>query len=255
MSKRKDDHMSPQTREHRLNKAFVALADTLVDDFDVVDLLHTLVTECAGILDTSAGGIMLVDAKGQLHLVASTNEQSTLVEIMQLNAGAGPCVDCFTSGAPVTVGDIDVDGAKWPDFRAEALKLGFRSVHATPMRLRGEILGAMNLFSTKLGELNPEDIAVAKALTDVATIGLLQARGVKESRAIAGQLQHALDSRIIIEQAKGVVSEQFGLSMSDSFAALRQSARSNNRTLTDVARNVVDRKITVGAPTSMAPRP
>lgn len=239
--------MNDQSREEKLSAAFVALADTLVEDFDVLDLLLTLVEQCADILDTTAGGIMLVDPAGRLQLVASTSEESNLVEIMQLNAGAGPCVDCFTSGAPVTVGDIDASGSAWPAFRAEALKQGFRSVHATPMRLRGQVLGTMNLFDTEVGELNQKDIAVAKALADVATIGLLQERNIRQSGVVAEQLQYALNSRIVIEQAKGVLSEHAGLSMTDAFAALRRYARTKNLSLNFVAAEVVERRLDIGA--------
>lgn len=237
--------MSEPTREAKLNVAFVKLADTLIAEFDVVDLLQMLVEQCADILETQAGGIMIVDANGALQLVASTSEESTLVEIMQLNAGAGPCVECITTGLPVTVGDIVVSGERWPAFREEALRQGFKSVHCTPMRLRGQVLGAMNLFSTEVGELGPDDVAVAQALADVATIGLLQERSIRESKIVAAQLQHALNSRVIIEQAKGVVSENAGLSMGDAFSALRQYARSNNLTLGTVALAVVDRRLNI----------
>jgi GAF domain-containing protein len=239
--------MSDLTREAKLNLAFVKLADTLIADFDVVDLMQTLVEECADILATEAGGILIVDPSGALQLVASTSEESALVEIMQLNAGAGPCVDCITTGRPVSVGDIAGSGSQWPAFRQEAIRQGFTSVHATPMRLRGQVIGAMNLFSTHLGELNPEDVAVAQALADVATIGLLQERSIRESGIIAGQLQNALNSRVVIEQAKGVVSENAGLSMSDAFSALRNYARNNNLTLSAVASAVVDRSLNISA--------
>ncbi len=239
--------MSEPTRETKLSAAFVMLADTLIADYDVVDLLHSLVERCADILDTEAGGIMIVDTSGELQLVASTSEESSLVEIMQLNAGAGPCVQCFTTGLPVTVGDIENSGNDWPDFRREALRQGFHSVHATPMRLRGQVLGAMNLFSTTKGALNPEDIAVAQALADVATIGLLQERSIRESEVVAGQLQHALNSRILIEQAKGVLSENAGLTMSEAFTALRSYARDHNLTLRDVASGVVERSMDITA--------
>jgi GAF domain-containing protein len=239
--------MAETTRETRLNAAFVALADTLTDDFDVVDLLQTLIEQCTQILDTEAGGLMLVDSTGHLHLVASTTESAELVEIMQLNAGAGPCVDCFTTGSPVTVGDIEADGDSWPDFRAEALRQGFRSVHATPMRLRGEVIGAMNLFGKRVGAMTAPDIGVAQALADVATIGILQERSIRESGIVAEQLQHALNSRVLIEQAKGVVSESAGVEMDIAFAALRDYARSHNLPLGAVAQAVVNREIDVAA--------
>jgi GAF domain-containing protein len=240
--------MTTETRETKLSTAFVKLADTLVTDFDVVDLLHWLVEECTDILDTQAGGLMLVDAAGALQLVASTSEEAELVEVLQLAAGDGPCLECFRSGSPVTVGDIHAGGARWPEFQIEALRLGFLSVHATPLRLRGQTIGTMNLFSHHVGALNPQDIAVAQALADVATIGILQERSIRSANLLTEQLQHALDSRILIEQAKGVIAATRGLSMSEAFGALRAHARSHNLTLREVADDVVARRIEIGTP-------
>lgn len=239
--------MSEMSRESRISAAFVKLADTLMADYDVVDLLDTLLLECTQILDTDAGGLMLVDALGNLQVIASTSEQADFVELMQLNAGAGPCIECFTTGEAVSVADIDEFGTQWPQFRAAALQKGFHSVHATPMRLRGEILGTMNLFSTQVGELNPRDVAVAQALTDVATIGILQERSIRETGIVAEQLQRALDSRILIEQAKGVLSQTASIGMDDAFAMLRRYARNSNLSLRAVAEGVANRSIDIGA--------
>ena len=238
--------MTTETRESKLSTAFVRLADTLVADFDVVDLLHWLVEECTNILDTQAGGLMLVDPAGVLQLVASTSEEAELVEVFQLAAGDGPCLECFRTGTPVTAGDIESDGARWPEFRDEALRLGFRSVHATPMRLRGQTIGTMNLFSFNVGKLAQSDIAVAQALADVATIGILQERSIRSANLVSEQLQHALDSRILIEQAKGVIAATTGLSMTDAFAAMRLYARERNLPLRQVADDVIARRIEVG---------
>jgi GAF domain-containing protein len=241
--------MTAESREARLNAAFVKLADTLTDDYDVVDLLHTLVAESTAILDTHAGGLMLAGNDGKLQLVASTSAKADLVEMMQLNSGKGPCVDCFTSGEPVGVADIENAREDWPEFRAEALKQGFRSLYATPMRLRGEVIGTMNLMCTRVGILNSPDAEAAQALTDVATIGILQERVIHERGIVAEQLQRALDSRILIEQAKGVLSEIGGVSVDQAFENMRTYARSNNLRLHDVAQRVVDRSITL--PTSV----
>lgn len=235
--------MSTNTRESQLSAAFVKLADTLVDDFDVVDLLHWLVQECTHILDTQAGGLMLVDPAGQLQLVASTSEEATLVELMQLAAGGGPCLDCFRTGTAVTVADIEAEAESWPQFAAEALKLGFRSMHATPLRLRGQTIGTMNLFSPEPGALASEDIVVAQALADVATIGILQERSLRSAQLLSEQLQYALDSRILIEQAKGVVAATTGKTVDAAFAILRSYARNNNLPLRRVAEDVVARTL------------
>ena len=237
--------MGAASREPKLNAAFVKLADTLIADYDIVDLLHTLLEECMGLLDTQAGGLMLADATGTLQLIASTSEQADFVEIMQLNAGSGPCVECFTTGASVAVADIDKHGGKWPEFRAAALHMGYLAIHAVPMRLRGNILGTMNLFRTSVGELTSSDAAVAQALADVATIGILQERSIRETNLVSEQLQRALDSRILIEQAKGVLSETRSIDMNEAFNALRSYARSHNLSLRAVAGHVVDRTLDI----------
>lgn len=235
--------MGTMSREARLNAAFVTVADTLTADYDVVDLLHTLVGECTEILDAQAGGLMLADGNGKLQVVASTSERADLVEVMQLAAGAGPCVDCFTTGKAVSVPDIQASTEEWPDFRAAALEQGFLSVHATPMRLRGEIIGTMNLFGTSIGTLKRRDAAVAQALADVATIGILQERIAAQSQLVTEQLQRALDSRVLIEQAKGVLSHSGALSMEDAFLLLRAHARNNNLSLRVVAEGVANRTL------------
>jgi len=237
--------MTSATRESKLSAAFVRLADILVDDFDVVDLLHWLVAECTDILDTQAGGLLLVDATGTLQLVASTSEQAELVEVFQLAAGEGPCLECFRTGQSVTVGDIDTEGTRWPAFRVEALKRGYRSVHATPLRLRGQTIGTMNLFSHHEGALAPEDATVAQALADVATIGILQERSIRNAQLLAEQLQHALDSRIVIEQAKGVLATVLRTSMHEAFAIMRRYSRDRNIPLRQVAEDLVARRLTI----------
>jgi GAF domain-containing protein len=241
------DAMDATSRETRLNAAFVRVADTLTADYDVVDLLHTLVSECTEIVGAAAGGLMLADASGHLQLVASTDESAELVELMQLAAGAGPCVDCFLTGTAVSVPDIDGSGSHWPAFRSAALQQGFHSVHATPMRLRGEVIGTMNLFQEALEALNERDAAVVQALADVATIGVLQQRIATESHVVAEQLQRALESRVQIEQAKGALAQALGLTMDAAFSALRSYARSHNLTLNGVAAAVTSRSLTPAA--------
>jgi GAF domain-containing protein len=237
--------MKEESRESRLTSAFVTLADTLTTEYDIVDLLDLLVRECTEILDTEAGGLMLADSAGNLQLVASTSEEAELVEIMQLNAGAGPCLDCFATGEPVSVANIEEDSGSWPAFREAALEQGFRSVYAAPMKLRGTVIGTMNLLSKTLGDLNDRDIAVAQALTDVATIGILQERMIRESGLISEQLQRALDSRILIEQAKGVLSQTGQMNMDDAFTTMRKFARKHQLSLHFVAEGITNRTIDV----------
>lgn len=235
--------MTVSSREEQLNLAFVTLADTLTDDFDIIELLHTLLHQCTVILDVQAGGLMLADGSGDLQLMASTSESADFVEMMQLNAGAGPCVDCFTEGRVVSVADIDAEGHGWPRFRAEALLRGFHSVHAVPMRLRGQILGTMNLFGAEVGLLTKRDASVAQALADVATIGILHERNVRESAVVADQLQRALSSRILLEQAKGVLSVTGSMDVEKAFETMRKYARDHNLTLRAVAEGVTARTL------------
>ncbi len=237
--------MGRTSRETRLNAAFVMVADTLTADYDVVDLLHTLVSECTQIVHAQAGGLMLVDADGDLQVVASTSESADLVEVLQLAAGAGPCLDCFATGEQVSVPDIAASAERWPAFRDAALLQGFSSVHAIPMRLRGDTIGTMNLFDTSTGELSRRNAAAAQALADVATIGILQERISTHANVVAEQLQKALDSRVLIEQAKGAIAQANGTSMDESFATLRRYARNHNLTLHAVSEAITTRSLPI----------
>lgn len=239
--------MDKPSREARLNAAFVAVAETMTAQYDVVDLLHTLVGECAGILNVQAGGVMLADSDGKLQLVASTSESADLLEIMQLSAGTGPCVDCFTSGTMVSVPDIEATGERWPLFREAALSQHFLSVHATPMRMHGTVIGTLNLFRTAAGAVAAADAAVAQSLADVATIGILQERVLAHSQLVAEQLKRALDSRVLIEQAKGALAQATAMTADEAFNLLRRYARNHNLNLHAVAAGVMDRTIAVDA--------
>ncbi|RFA06832.1 transcriptional regulator [Subtercola boreus] len=236
--------MDGTSREARISAAFISVADTLTTEYDMVDLLHTLVSECVGILGMEAGGLMLVDGNGDLQLMTSTSEAADLVEVMQLAAAAGPCIDCFRTGVAVSVREIS-ESQQWPKFRTAAMEQGFHSVLATPMKLRGKILGTMNLFGITAGEVTPRDAAVAQALADVATIGILQERVIQEGHLMEGQLHRALDSRILIEQAKGVIANELSLSMDDAFNLLRKYARDRNLTIRSVSEQVSTRAISV----------
>ncbi len=228
-------------REGRLIQAFVGLADTLVDDFDVIDLLDRLVFHSVELLAAEAAGILLVDSLGGLRLVASTNEQSEWTELLQIQADEGPCLDCVRTGAPVSVLDLADMAPRWPRFVASAQgRAMFQSVHALPLRLRGEAIGALNLFHSKPGPLPATDLTLGQALADVATIGILQERAVRQGEVVNEQLQTALNSRVVIEQAKGLLAERGGLGLDVAFARLRSYARDNNLRLSEVARLVVE---------------
>lgn len=235
--------MVTASRAQRVSAAFVRLTDTLVADYDVLDLLHALVEASVDLLDAAAAGLLLADPHGELQVVASTSEQSQLVEILQLRAGEGPCVECYITGTVVEVEDIQSMQTRWPDFKQAALSQGFRSVHAVPLRVHGKTIGAMGLFGDRPGALTPEDSAIGQALADVATISILQERTIRESALVNEQLQRALNSRVLIEQAKGVVSHTAGVDMEEAFRRLRKFARDNNQNLHDTATQVIDRTL------------
>ena len=237
--------MVTTSRAERVSAAFVRITDTLVADYDVLDLLHALVEVSIDLLDAAAAGLLLADPHGELQVLASTSERSQLVEILQLRAGAGPCVECYQSGKPGAVEDIRSLNGKWPEFQTAALSQGFRSVHAVPMRVHGKTIGAMGLFGEHPGALTQEDSAIGQALADVATISILQERTSRESALVNDQLQRALNSRVLIEQAKGVIAHTAGVDMEEAFRRLRDYARANNQSLHDTAMHVINRTLTL----------
>jgi GAF domain-containing protein len=226
--------------EERTAQAFVELADTLVAGFDVIDLLHTLAERCVELLEVDAAGILLIDQKGRLSLVAASTEQVRLLELFQLQDEEGPCLDCYRTGEAVCCDDLTEPPQRWPRFTAAARDRGFAAVHALPIRLRDQTLGAMNLFRSSPGKVAEDKIAIAQALADVVTISILQERAMRESTMVVEQLQGALNSRILIEQAKGVLAERAQIDMTEAFVVMREFARSGNRKLVDVAAAVID---------------
>jgi GAF domain-containing protein len=235
--------MESGTREGRLAAAFVTLADTLVVDYDVVELLQRLVDTCAELLSATAAGLLLTTDSGELEVVASTSEQSRLVDLVQVSSGAGPSLECVATGQPVSVRDIATVTGGWSRFRDEALAQGFHSAHAFPLRLRGTVIGTLTLLRDKSGPFDAEDSSVAQGLADVATIGILHERALRESDVVQKQLQHALSSRVVIEQAKGVIAQVRGVDMAEAFRLMREFARRNNRGLRDIAEAVVSREL------------
>jgi GAF domain-containing protein len=216
----------------------VQLADTLVDGFDVIDVLTVLATQCVDVLGADAAGILLADHDGVLNVVAASSERVRLLELFQIQNEEGPCHECLTTGRAVVTDDL-AGTDTWGRFAAEAVAAGYRSVHALPLRLRDHIIGALNVFLSGTDEVTPEELAVSQALADVATIAILQDTQLREAQVVTAQLQNALDSRVAIEQAKGVVAERMGLDMDGAFAWLRGYARDNNVTLSGVAADVV----------------
>jgi len=239
-------------RERLLTQAFVALADSLVADFDVVDLLDRLTRYCVQLLDTAAAGLLLADQHGNLRMIAASSEGTRLLELFQLQNEEGPCADCYRQGASVAVEDVRKMHAQWPRFGPLAEASGYLSVHALPMRLRDDVIGTLNVFQEQPGLLEEADVLLGQALADVATISILQSRSIAHREALAEQLQTALHSRIVIEQAKGVLAERASVDVDDAFLRLRGHARSSNRRLSDVANQVVrgevDPQLLLGAP-------
>jgi GAF domain-containing protein len=225
--------------EALLAKTLVELADTLVADFDVVELLTLLVDRCVEVLEVEAAGLMLVAPDGELRVMASSSEAMRMLELFELQSKEGPCLDCYRTGQPVVNQDLATVNGRWPRFAGEALTAGFHSVHALPMRLRGAVIGALNLFRTNAGEMQPADVESAQALADVATIAILQHRAALDAQVLNEQLNQALNSRIVIEQAKGIIAERKGLDMEQAFATLRNHARNHNRRLVIVAHDVI----------------
>jgi GAF domain-containing protein len=228
-------------REQLLSRAFVGLADTLVDDYDIIDLLDRLVNFSLELLAADAAGIMLADSQRTLRVVACSHEDAEVMELLQLQSDQGPCVECLRTGEPVSVADLADATLRWPAFVAAVKDRGaYRSVHALPLRLRGEAIGTMNLFRRQPGALRDADLAVGQAMADVATIGILQERAIRRGEVLTEQLQTALNHRVIIEQAKGVLAQHGSLSMAAAFDRLRRYARTHHVRLSEVARQVVE---------------
>jgi GAF domain-containing protein len=228
------------TREADVVQSLVDLADTLVADYDVVDLLTRLADRCVDVLGASAAGVMLASATGSLRLVASSSEAMRVLELFELQAEEGPCLDAFRSGARVEHEQLVAGTGRWPRFSTVAVEAGFRSAFALPLRLRDTTIGALNLVSVGETPMDEDDVIVARAFADLAAISILQQRALGETRIVNEQLQHALTSRVVIEQAKGVIFERAGIDMPEAFNRLRAFARDNNLRLTDVAQAAID---------------
>jgi len=228
-----------------LSETFVELTDTMVAGFDVIDFLHVLTDRSVQLLDVSAAGLLLADPHGELRVVAASSEAARLLELFQLQNDQGPCLDCFRTGRLVQAADLAAAAVRWPRFAPAARQAGFGAVQALPMRLREQVIGALNLFRADAGALAPADIRVGQALADVATISLLHERSMRHSETLNEQLQAALNSRVVIEQAKGKLAERLGVDMDQAFTLLRDRARTSNRRLSDMARAFIDGTETV----------
>jgi transcriptional regulator with GAF, ATPase, and Fis domain len=223
----------------QLAKVFVEVADTLVDEFDLIEFLHLVTSRSTELVETAAAGLLLADHRGQLQFMAASTEEARLLELFQVQIHEGPCQDAFRSGAAVLNADLTTATARWPQFAPHAVRAGYRSVHAFPLRLRAEVIGALNLFGVTNGRLDPDDARIIQALADVATIAILQERTIHRGEVLTEQLQSALNSRVVIEQAKGVTAQKYDVSVSEAFELLRSYARRTRQRLVDVATAVV----------------
>jgi len=223
----------------KLAAVFVEVADTLVVDFDIVDFLQMVTTRSADMTRAQAAGLVLANERNQLQFMAASQESVKLLELFQLQAEEGPCLDCFRFGAPVANADLARAAERWPRFAPEAVRAGYRAVHAFPLRHRNKVIGALNLFSTSEGRIDANDGKVIQALADVATIGLLQQRAIAHGEILTEQLQVALASRVSIEQAKGALARMRRVSVDEAFTLMRTHARQNHLKLTDLALAVI----------------
>jgi GAF domain-containing protein len=230
----------------RLADVFVEMADTLVDDFDLVDFLHTVAVDAAEVTGATAVGVMLADHEG-LSPMAFSNEDARLLELFQVQHAEGPCLDCYSSGEEVADVEIAASTVRWPAFAPRAVELGFSTTHCFPLKLRDQVIGAMNVFRVQASFLAEDERRIARALADVATIALMQERGLRRAEELTEQLQFALNSRIVIEQAKGAVARTFDVDVDEAFNILRRFARSHQVKLTDLARDVLHDKLAMSA--------
>ena len=235
------------TREQRIVATFVELADTMVESFDVIEFLHRLTERCVQLLDCAEAGVLLADAAGALRVMASSSERSDALEVLQSQNEEGPCFECYQRGQSVFSGDLEADAGRWPVFAPAAVQRGFGSVQALPMRVRGDTVGALNLFRAEAGLIATEDMPLGQGMADIAAIALLQEREVRESRGVVAQLQDALSSRVVIEQAKGILAERAQIDVDVAFTRLRTHARNHNQRLSDVARALIDGRLEASA--------
>ncbi|MET0147127.1 MAG: GAF and ANTAR domain-containing protein [Ilumatobacteraceae bacterium] len=234
----------PTLRLERTADTFVEIVDTLVRDFDVIEVLTVLTSRCVELLDAAAAGILLADDAGNLRVVGASTEQIHLLELFQVQNEEGPCLDCFRTGKPVISSDLR-SISPWPTFAAECIAAGFLSVCAVPLRLKGATLGCLNLFMRQAAALSDADVALAQALADVASITMVQEQAARQVATQHAHLRRTLNGRIAIEQAKGMIAESAGLGMDAAFARLRHHAEARHEGPTAIAEALVSGAITV----------
>lgn len=226
-------------REQDIIGSFIRMADRLIADVDVLDLTTELAEDCARLLDIAAVGLLLADAGGVLHLLAATSEEARKLEVFQLQRDEGPCLDCYQTGEQVSVPDLRTQRDRWPRFTDVAVEQGFASVHAIPLRLRDDRLGALGLFGNAPGTLNDDDLKLAQGLAHVASIAIVHATNTPQRSDVLAALRTAVTSRSVVEMAKGVIAETQSVDTQEAFNRLRDYAHEHHQHLASVARDVV----------------
>lgn len=239
--------------DRQLGQAVGEITDALVQDFDVVDVATQVVTSCAELVGADNVGLLVADAAGQLRLLAATSEEAHVIESFQVEGGDGPCLEAFTTGELVSAGSPGEIAGRWPHFARIAQREGIGAVFAAPLTMRGRPIGSLNVFSEAPGELDADARRKVELLAGLATVALTQAERVRDHATTVQQLQTALTSRVAIEQAKGVLIAATGVDVDEAFARLRAYARANRRRLSEVALDVVERRLDAETFTATAP--
>lgn len=229
-----------EEHEQRLAEAFVALADTLVDEFDVLDFLSTLAEQAAELLNVSAAGVVLSDQRGGLATTAASSNQARVLELVAVQTDDGPCLDCLRTGTTVTSSDLATETDRWPRFAPAAEQHGYRAVTAVPMRLRGQVIGALTLLNAQAQGVDEASTRLGQALADVATISILQQRAIDRTEILSEQLQATLNNNVTLAQARGVLAEHGNLSLPQAHALLRQHARQHHHRLSELALGIAE---------------
>jgi len=235
------------SRQQHVVRVFLELADTLVEDFDVIDFLHQMTVRCRELLEVSDAAVFLSHSESRLHSPAPCTSGPLLQRVLEAACGQGPAVDAHRTARPVTVRDPADAAARWPQFAPRLRQAGYVRATALPMRLREENLGSLLLLHTGDLPLTAEDLGLAQAFADAAAIGLVHARTISRQHAVNEQLHTALQSRIVIEQAKGILAARCGVTLNQAFEAIRRYARHHRILLRNVARDVIDTGLTPAA--------
>ncbi len=225
--------------QRALLEAYESFGRALLRPYEIGDVLYRLTDQVVEVLDIDGSGVCLAPNGGGLQLLSATDHHVAAIEDTQLTAGTGPILSAYETGEQVRVDDL-VDANDWPEFTRFAVDRGMRAVASLPMPVDERRIGALDLFRAEAHVWTDEEMQAAQGLANMASAYVLNHQALSESRTLAGQLQTALDSRIIVEQAKGLLAGRHGLTPNDAFGRLRQYARARGDRLHDVCRHVVE---------------